>query len=165
GEGLERRFLDEAAHALADVPGLGYAARYEQARYLYSAGDKDQARELFRSLYAQARQQGMLPPIDLAFRQALEVEGHEAWAQLIRQTADEALTHHRYLAVIALAGQCAEVDDQPLADDLLATVLGRIAGDTQRLPVTIAAVEYLWSTHQLERADRLVQPLLGESTF
>jgi tetratricopeptide (TPR) repeat protein len=165
-DALKRHLMDEAVAAVGDAPGLGYVARYEHARALFESGDRQRARELFRELYAGARKDGALPAIDAAFRQALqEDKGPDSWEQVIRQTADGALAQNRYLAIIALAWQCAELDDQHLADDLLASVLGRLTGDPQRLPVTVAAVEYLWSTHQFEQADRLVQPLLADATF
>src|SRR5262249_12446664 len=57
---------------------------------------------------------------------------------------------------------CAELDEQPLGDELLATTLTAVANDPGRLPVNVAAIEYLCHTQQPERAEQMVQALLAD---
>src|SRR5204863_3880229 len=52
------------------VPGLETAARYEHARSLCKAGQRDQARQRFAALYAEALRQDGLLLFDADFRQA-----------------------------------------------------------------------------------------------
>src|SRR5205085_11584631 len=54
-----------------NVPGLRYAARYEQARSLYRAGKHAEARKRFEQLYAETLKDKLLPAIDGDFRAAL----------------------------------------------------------------------------------------------
>jgi tetratricopeptide (TPR) repeat protein len=51
-----------------------------------------------------------------------------------------------------------------LAEGLLATALRGVT-EEERLPTTLAGVEFLWLTDQLRQADRLLEALLGEPKF
>jgi ferric-dicitrate binding protein FerR (iron transport regulator)/tetratricopeptide (TPR) repeat protein len=159
---VKRRVLEEAGRSLAGVPGLGYVARYEQARLCWEAGDRDRARELFRGAYRDCLKDGILPPVDGTFREAL---GGNDWTALVRETAGRLLAEHQPLAVLTLARQAGLLDDQPLAGDLTDDVLAKAAAGPQRLPVSLTALEDLWETHQYERADRLLRELLADDAF
>src|SRR5262249_45421768 len=73
-----------------DVPGLSYAARYEEARSLWKAGRKEEARKRFRALYEKTLRNDLLPQIDEDFRAALLGDGKDTdpWSELIRKTAE-----------------------------------------------------------------------------
>src|SRR5205814_4809511 len=58
---------------------------------------------------------------------------------------------------VALAWQCRQVGDVPLADNLLALALD--GTDEDRLATTLAAVAYLRDAGQLDRADGLLGQL------
>jgi hypothetical protein len=156
--------LDEACRALDGVPDLGYVAHYEQARFFWEVGDRDRARELFRDAYRRCLEGGELPPVDGTFQQALRGDGgaDDAWTPLVRKTAGRLLEGRQPFAVLALARQCALLDDGPLAGELIDGVLARVAGEPQRLAVTVAALEGLGDGHQYERADRLLRELLAD---
>ena len=141
-------------------PGLRYAARYEHARSLWKAGKKDAARARFRTLYESAVKDGALPAIDGDLRDAL-LAG-DGWGTLMRQTARQLLGEKRRVAVLALARQCWDLDDQPLAGELLATALDGVAEPMERTALALAAFDFLRETGQLPEADRLLQGLLAD---
>jgi predicted Zn-dependent protease len=139
-----------------------YTARYEQARCLLRAGRWAEAREHFRQLYAEALKAEALPPLDRDFRQALQGDGKtpDQWAPLMRETAATLIGRKQRPAAVALAWQCRQLDDAPLADHLLGLALDGAADD--RLVTTLAVVEHLWQADQLARAEELVRGLLAE---
>jgi hypothetical protein len=71
----------------------------------------------------------------------------------------------RRAVVVALAWQCWELEAPALADDLLARALGGITDKERRLAPALAALEYLWQTHQYDRADRHLRELLADKAF
>jgi ferric-dicitrate binding protein FerR (iron transport regulator)/predicted Zn-dependent protease len=139
-----------------------YTARYEQARCLLRAGKSAEARERFRHLYDEAVQEGALPPIDHDFRWALlgDDKAPDQWGPLMRQTAAMLTGRQRRPAAVALAWQCRQLGDTPLADHLLGLALDGAADD--RVVTTLAVVEHLWQADQLARAEELVRGLLAE---
>ncbi len=144
---------------------MSYIARYEHARGLLRAGDKTAA-ELFRTLYRDTLKEGLLPPIDGDFRWALQRDGEElGWSALVRETADQLLKDRHRPAVVTLAWQCWHLGDAPLAENLLADALRDPADDTERLEVSVAALEFLMGTNQFAQADALLQPLLEHKEF
>jgi hypothetical protein len=157
--------LAEVWKLFENAGSLDYVSRYEQARCLLKAGRRSEARSRFRELYAGLRKESVLPPVDTSFRQALQSDGadSEQWAPLMRQTATELVGEKRRLAVVALARQCWQLVDQPLADDLLAVALEGLNEGTERLLVTLAAIDFRLETEQAGRADQLIQPLLADS--
>jgi thioredoxin-like negative regulator of GroEL len=142
-----------------DVPALAYTAKYERARSLWKAGQRDEARKLFLDLYEKTLKDDDLPPIDADFRQALLGDADE-WGTLVRRTAARLVEHKRRGAVLALARQCREVGDAPLANRLLATALDGVKDDRERALLTLAGVGFL--AGQLAEADRLLQTLLDD---
>ncbi|HEY7308356.1 MAG TPA: VIT domain-containing protein [Gemmataceae bacterium] len=155
------RALAESWSLFADVPGLAYAARYEQARSLYKSGQAAEARKQFRELYERTLKEDRLPLFDGDLRAAL-LEDSE-WGQLLRKTATKLIERKRRPVVLTLATQCWQVDDQPLANHLLALALADVAGDKDSLPVRLAGLSFLWQTGQFAQADKMLRELLAEA--
>jgi tetratricopeptide (TPR) repeat protein len=157
--------LAEACRQFENTPDLAYPAQYERARCLWNAGQRRESRTLFHALYSQGLKSGTLPPIDQAFRQALQGMGGDAeeWAPLMQKTAASLARDGRRLAVVALAWQCWHLGDQPVADHLLAIARNGIEDQSERLAVTLAEIDLLLQNQQPARADQLVQPLLADA--
>jgi len=149
-----------------NFPAVSYVARYEHARGLGQSGNWPRAEELFSKLYSETLEAGWLPPIDAGFRQAFQnaAGGPQRWQALVRETAAKLLAEGLRPLVVRLAWQVQQAGDQPLADEVLNLALGG-AESAEGLPATLAAVEYLWSTNQLPRADGLLQPLLDDPKY
>jgi tetratricopeptide (TPR) repeat protein len=162
-----RLALAEAYQPFEEMAGLAYAARYERARNLLHGGQRQQAQTVFRELYEKTLKEGVLPPIDQDFRQALQPEGTEAnpWGELMRHTTATLVGQKRRLAVIALAQQCWQIGDQPTAGSLITAALQRPATESQRVVTTLAAIQFLAQTQQLVQADSLLQSLLANPTY
>jgi predicted Zn-dependent protease len=154
------RALAEAWTRFADAPGLDYAARYEQARSLYKSGQAAEARKRFRALYERTLKEDRLPRLDGDLRAAL-LDGGE-WSELLRQTAAKLIERKHRPIVLILAMQCWQVDDQPLANHLLALALDDLPDDKDRLPMRLAGMSFLWETGQLTRADQMLRELLAD---
>jgi predicted Zn-dependent protease len=160
------RALADAWKLLERVPGLAYSARYEQARSLWQAGQRDGARMLFQDLYTQTLKDGVLPPLDAAFREALQGDGKaDLWSPLMRQAAGTLIADKRRPAIIALAWQCRQLDDPSLGDALIGIALERLTDDSERLATSLAAIEYYWQSNQYEPIDKVLQPLLASPAF
>jgi tetratricopeptide (TPR) repeat protein len=157
------RELVEAWPLFEEVPGLAYAARYEHARSLWKSGQQPESRRRFRELYEATLKEDRLPAIDPDFRRALLGEGaDDPWSDLLRTTADRLIEQKHRPAVLALAWQCWQLDDQPLANHLLDTALRRIADDKERTAMTLAGIDFLSHTAQLPQADQLLRGLLAD---
>ncbi len=160
--------------ALADTwaelekgPRAPYTARYERARCLLRAGKWAEARKQFGQLYGDALKEGVLPPVDHDFRAALlqgDGKSPDLWGPLMRQTAATLIAAKRRPAAVALAWQCRQLDDAPLADHLLGLALDGVP-DSERLVTTLAVVEHLWQADQLPRAEQLVRGLLADQAL
>jgi Tfp pilus assembly protein PilF len=152
--------LAEAWQRFEGLPGLGRAARYERARCLLKAGQAAAARKLFRALYDAALRDGELLRLDGDFREALRAE--DGWGELLRQTAAALVEQKKRGAVLTLARQCWQLDDQPLAQHLYATALRQPPAGKEGTALRLAGLGFLWQTGQLAQADRLLQGLLAE---
>jgi ferric-dicitrate binding protein FerR (iron transport regulator)/tetratricopeptide (TPR) repeat protein len=150
----------------ADVPGLGYEARYEVARGLLLGDHRQEAGTLFQELFTTTWKKGSLPLIDRDFRRAMQrgTGQPNTWAPLMHQAA-QFIKNRQRSAAVSLAWQCWEVGDQTLAANLLALALDNIHDDQERLQTTLAGIEYLWLTDQLQRAEELLGSLLADSRF
>ncbi len=164
---VQHDVLQAATEVLKDVPGLGYAARYEYACHLAENGQRDEARKRFIALYQEAAKGGTLPAVDRRFKDGLKSDGQETdrFARLLRDTASGLVKDDRRVGVVALAWQCWELGAPALAEELLSQALGGITDSKRRLVPTLAALEYLWQTHQYDRADQHLQELLADETF
>jgi hypothetical protein len=159
------REMASAWKLLIDDSELGYVAKYEYARSLLNGERGEEAAGVFREMYAKALEAKMLPPIDSSFRHALLRERKDEWTPLMKQTAERLLKDKHRLAMINLAWQCWQLGDAPLAENLLTASLQGITDDSERLLVTVSAVEYLLATSQDVRADTLVTPLLQNPAY
>jgi tetratricopeptide (TPR) repeat protein len=81
------------------------------------------------------------------------------------RTAGELVARKQRPAAVYLAWQCWQIGDRGLASNLLAEALDRISDDQERLRAILAALEFLFHTLQLQRADELLQTLLNDSKF
>ncbi len=161
------RELSDEFRRFEDVPGLGYAARYQQARCLVKAGDLPAARQHFRELYEQSVEQHMLPAIDEHFHRAFR-EGNAAGADeeraLFLAAAERLKQQGHRAAILALAWQTHHGGNRGLAEELFATAMNGVSDD-ERPHTTLAAVAYLWQTEQFVRADAMFQPLLADDAI
>jgi tetratricopeptide (TPR) repeat protein len=155
--------LAEACTFFEEVPGLEYAARYERARSLFKVGQSQAARKEFRELYEKTFKEELLPAIDADFRLALLGDGKDKdeWSPLLRQTAAQLIEQKRRPGVLALAWQCWQLDDQPLAGHLLTMALHQLP-EKEHLGMTLAGIAFLSETGQLPQADKLLQTLLDD---
>jgi len=163
----DERFHRELADAwglFIERPAFGYPARYERARALLHGGRRDEARLQFREMFADAVKRGVLPAVDTTFREALQGEEKEAdlWTDMMRQTAADLCKERRRPAAVALAWQCWQLDDRPLASNLLAAALDGITDEDERRLTTLSAVAFLYQTGQHAAADARLRPLLED---
>ncbi len=142
--------------------GLETAARYEHARALVKAGRAGEGRKAFVDLYRAVRKEGALLLLDDDFRQALLGVERDGWNVLMRTTARELIDKKQRGAVLALARQCGELNDEPLGQDLLAMMLDGVADHKERLALTLASADYLLERRQAVEAARLLEPLLED---
>jgi tetratricopeptide (TPR) repeat protein len=159
------REIAESFRLFDDMASLRYAAQYEHARSLYRGGETGKARERFVKLYTATLDEDVLPSIDSEFRKALLGKGEESdlWSELIHKTAHRLIQHKHRAAVIALAWQCWQLDDQPLANQLLLTALEGVKDEQERTALTMAAIDFLMHSSQLVQADQLLQGLLQDA--
>jgi tetratricopeptide (TPR) repeat protein len=161
GRDIHRDLVD-AWKLFEDAPGLEYAARYERGCSLFHSGKRQAVRELFLALYDKTLATDELPPIDSDFRRALADGDKDEWSSLMRRTAAKLVEQKHRGAVLALASQCWQVDDQTLANDLLTVALDKV-DDKERLALTIAVVEFQIEAAQLAEADETLRKLLDDA--
>ena len=71
-----------------------------------------------------------MPAIDGDFRKAvlsLTKDGQDGWSALLRETASQLIAKKKRPAVLALAWQCWQIDDQPCYDHAIPPRPGRLA--------------------------------------
>ncbi len=158
------RTLADAWLLFEEMPGMSYAARYEHARSLWKAGQRDTAHKEFRELYEKTIKEDVLPPIDADFRQVLQGEGREPnlWSELLRETAKRMVEGKHRGVVLILARQCWKLGDQPLANELQATAIAGITEEKELHPMTLAAIDFLMETSQWPQVDQLLDGLLAD---
>src|SRR5439155_15152732 len=112
------RELADAFRLFVDSPALGYAARYEEARCMLRAGARAEAKKHFHDLYADTFKKESLPLIDADARRAMlgQDGGADWWSDILRRTAKQMIDKKNRAAVLALAWQCWQLDDQPMAN-------------------------------------------------
>jgi hypothetical protein len=156
--------LAELFPLFEDVHSLSYAARYEHARSLWKAGQREEAQRCFRLLYEKTFNDNLLPVIDADFRRALLSDGKEKdlWGELLRQTAALLIERKLRPAVLTLAWQCWQLDDALMANHLLGIALDGIKDDKERLALTLAGIDFLMETGQLAQADQMLRKLLDD---
>jgi predicted Zn-dependent protease len=146
----------------SETPGLSEHARYEQARCLFRAGQKAEARKRFLTLYEEAAKQGAVLVVDSDFRSALLGES-DGWSALMRRAAEKLVKDNKRLAVLVLARQVWQLDDAPLSDHLFRMALDGVPTKGNKgLALHRAALTFLVESSQTARADRLVRQLLRD---
>jgi hypothetical protein len=155
--------LAEAYRLFEEQPALAYAARYESARCLLKGGQRTEARKHFQALYEQTFEKELLPLVDADFRLALQGKGvsSDEWTALVNRSAESLLKRKRPAALLILARQCWQLDDQALANQLVSSAL-QGSGEKERTPLSLAAVAFYQETAQLPQADELVQKLMED---
>jgi thioredoxin-like negative regulator of GroEL len=163
---------DEWAAGLTFRPWTTHENMIEIAPFLHvkekklSSDRQLEAAEHFTRLYQKTLQDGILPPLDGTFRSALQADQQtDRWTALMRQTADKLKADKLRTTLIALAWQCYQLGDVPLAENLVADALRDPKDDAERLQVTLVAIEFLIGAGQHEKADSLLTPLLGDAKF
>lgn len=143
--------------------GLDYVGKYEQARALYEASDFTPSRQLFEQLYAETLKKGILPPVDSAFRSALQTDQvGESWPKLMKQTAKTCVERKLRPVVVRLAWKCTQLGDHPLAETLLDTALDGMTDPQEAFATRLAAIEYLWATRAFDRVEPIFADLLKD---
>jgi tetratricopeptide (TPR) repeat protein len=155
--------LATAYGQFTDAPGLNGFARYEQARCLAAAGQKEEARKQFLALYEEQAKQGVLLAIDGDFRAALLGDEKDSWTELMRRTATTLVEKKNRFAVLLLARQCWQLDDRALSQHLFGVAMQGVSvkGDKD-LALQSAALGFLVDSEQSAAADRLVSKVLED---
>lgn len=155
------------AHAwslLAKQSGMPYDARYEEARCLSLANQKDAAQQKYQALFRDALAEGVLPPLDSSFRHVMESGKQATWAKLMQETATKCAEKKARPVIITLAWQCYQLGDTSLADVLLTYALKDIPKE-ERPFTTLAAIYFLQQTSRYDRAEQLVRDLLQDESL
>lgn len=178
---LQRRYEDSQPHhriagALIELEKHGtisYVVKYELARSLASVGEREQARHLFVQLHREVLDQGILPPIDEAFRALFldapdpfgsDENGGPGFSGLMRDACARLIERKQRPMAIGMAWQCRQLDAAELGDTLIDQVLTGVPDDEQ-LGTTLAALEYLVQAGRRDRADALLQSLLSRQPY
>jgi tetratricopeptide (TPR) repeat protein len=129
-------------------------------------GRVDESRKLFADIYAQELKAGLLPAIDSRFRSALQRdEAHpDHWIVLMQLTATQFKEKNDRAAIIALATQCQQLNDRPLADNLMKMALSDLPPEDV-LGVNLLAIGYYRRLADTARAEELMDGLLGDEAF
>ena len=149
--------LVEAFERFRNMPGMGYAARYEAARVLYKLNDP-KARDRFAGLFIDALRRGVLPGIDEDFRAATAGDG--TWRRLIDVTLGSLLSRRAYSAAAVLAWQVHYAGDTALAGSVLARTRS-VAPPTLQWALAMAGLRLTSETGQWARADEIVSAMLA----
>ena len=158
------RELAASYELFSDVPGLGSHARYEQARCLWKAGQKAEARKRFLALHEEAGKEGVLLAIDADFRAALLSGQEDGWSDLMQRTAAGLIKEKKRSAVLLLARQAWQLDDAAMAQHLFGVAMKDVPVKGNEAPGRCngAALAFLMETSQTAAADRLVRGKLLE---
>ncbi len=152
---------------------MSYAVKYELARSLAAQGEKSQAGALFRQLYQETLDAGLLPPIDQDFKAAAEatqdpfgsddLDG-DSFGTLMRAACSQMIQRKQRPLAIGLAWQCRQLGDTSLADNLIDDVLAGVS-PAEAVITSLAIVDYLATTGKHDRAESLLQVLLAEPQY
>jgi tetratricopeptide (TPR) repeat protein len=146
---------------ITDRFGLGYVFRYEYARSLWQAGKGHEAVTQFRELHADTLRHGVLPPIDTAFRDVLQMPIGDGpkFIGFTRKTLDDTLKEKHYGLAFQLAKQMEQLGDEALSDEIFTTILDR-ASDKERNFLTLVSIQFQAQRQNFVLADRLLQKVL-----
>lgn len=149
---------------LGEEMGLVYSGRYQHASGLMDAGKKAEARQLFLALYEEAFQAGLIPPIDGAFRAALNEhnpEGGNPFTDFLREKHARLLKDRRPLAALVLTWQTYQMGERAVAGEFFLAALDSVPKENKNL-FRLAGLEVLWHTGQHAYADTVLQMVLED---
>lgn len=157
---------------LGEDTGLIYSGRYQHASRLLSGGNHTEAKKIFLSLYDEAFNHGVIPPIDGSFRTALNEktpEGTAPFAQFMREKHAQLLKERRPLIALQLTWQAYQIGERGLAGEFFVATINSVKDEDRNL-VRLAGLEFLWHTGQYPYADTVLQkvlddPELGQTAF
>jgi tetratricopeptide (TPR) repeat protein len=133
---------------------------------LARTGDRHASGELFTQLVRESIEAGASPrlsgPIRNAFHQ--DEAGRQAWQKLLVEAAGRLIESGRLAEAIVLAWQCHHQSDTALADELFGLVLAD-PPQHQRLPATLAGVQFFLHTGRALRAEGLLASLTEDDEF
>ncbi len=173
--------IAEAYASLADVPAFSYAARYERAAHLHSAGLVEDAQKVFLNLVQETFDAGLVPRFDKRLPDAFDTDDpfggnpfgdDRSFRDIILRNARKLAERHTTLPLVRLSWQCRWVGQESLADELIGMVVERVkrqepgvkSQSTTALQnwVNLAVLHYYWATEQPERADAVLAELLND---
>jgi tetratricopeptide (TPR) repeat protein len=146
-----------------DPLGLGYVFRYEHARSLLQAGKIAESARAFRELHADTLKLGVLPPLDSAFRETLQMPIGDGpkFNSFTHTTLDGLLSKKRFGNAFQLSRQMEQLGDEALADEILTTILAKASAAEQNA-VTLVGVHFLAERKNFAQADRLLSKVLQD---
>jgi tetratricopeptide (TPR) repeat protein len=154
---------------ISDPLGLGYVFRYEHARSLSQAGKIAESAKAFRELHADTLKLGVLPPIDSAFRETLQMPIGEGpkFISFTRTMLDDLLTKKRFGNAFQLSKQIEQLGDEALADEILTTILAKAPRSqtefgNEHAALTLVSIHFLAERKNFAQADRLLAKVLED---
>src|SRR5262249_25901008 len=149
------KLIYESQKDYGDPLGMGYVLGYDAAYHLYYKGDRKQASQLFRDLYASALKEGVLPKIDGMFRSVLDDanSGGPNFGEFMRSTVHDFLKKDQPHFALLAATQANYVASS-LGNELFQHIMQHLPKNADRL-VDLAALEYLVTQRLQGRPDAL----------
>jgi Tfp pilus assembly protein PilF len=157
------RVVDEAQDVFEKPMPSAFAVRFLHAEMVATGGDKDRALRLIESLLAAMLDAGFMPLVDDDTKTTFYSgdEGEKAWQDLVERITEHSLRHGATTSALVIARRLHELGEPEAAERIFASVT--TSGATEgRVPRTLAAVGYLWSTDQQTRASAMLEPLLSD---
>jgi hypothetical protein len=156
----------EASKALGEDSSLGYATHYEIAKGFWQAGHAKAAQQYFAALYQETLERGILPPVDMAFKECLRTGAYgPSYAELMAEAAGVLAKRGQALRILALAQQAQLLGDERVVDDMLSRALAACRDKRESSMVQLAVVQQLVKAGQFVRADAMLQLVLAEEPF
>jgi tetratricopeptide (TPR) repeat protein len=144
-------------------PQHGYTARYERMRSLLNGGLPQTARLVFDDMYRQTLAAGVIPPLDGDVSRLPPNDEGATWGMTLVKAAGELARKNRGFEALAIADQCRQLSQLPLAQQVLAEMEPNLkkAGPSLRLATALA----LARLGEKARADDYLSPLLSERGY
>jgi len=166
---LQAALIDACKH-FDEGSGLAFAARYEVASCLSGsnlASQKEEGRTLFRKLYVDTLETGVLPPIDRTMREALlTADGKRPGdAALLRQALRGLAERGQRLELFAIPWQAAMLGDIDIANELVTEALAICERGPERDLARQAALAFFLQTTQPARTEMLLRLILPDEPF
>jgi ferric-dicitrate binding protein FerR (iron transport regulator)/tetratricopeptide (TPR) repeat protein len=159
--------LIAACKLFEDDPGLQFRARYEVAQAIFNGGHNGAGRKLFRKLYLDTLEVGILPPIDRAFGNAFNTPDDDGLvaADLFRQAVTTLAKSGQRAELFGVVLQAAHLDNLDVANDLITEVLAVCDPGPERDFARSNALQWYLLTKQPAMADMMLQLLMAEEIY